>query len=460
MSLKNIELNIEKNDVEDVDVIEENNEKKSEEDTVVGFEMTKKQLDKTSKKSREDIEVSEIIKKQAEQAKEYFRRKRKDKGLPQIEELQSEQIKEESPKNKKFEAEVSDILHPELESKEIIVEMKNKDLEPIEELVFSDPQIESQTNIIEAKENLAKNLELSAKQEFERCIKEKKRDSKESFIAKQDQNLSKKLWQENFDKLYSNLSKSEQKEIEDLIKNGSKVLEGEDVKNLFISGLSLSDIKDIKYSHWWSRKIKSKLSKKEVKDDDFDKLVKEKIEESKKQISIKTKKILGDVWEKSRQVFINSFVDNKLNNLEEKQFAELEKKQNYSEPMSIKNKLYLLNDIRNYWKNAKRIDRALKTGKKIKVQEGDVLDPKTQQKELEEMKGFLSEEIIKSAEELSGRKLKLEAIKITGYKLDKNPEKQKEYRRWLTNEIPKIFKAIKEEVEKTTGKKIKTKKKS
>lgn len=113
--------------------------------------------------------------------------------------------------------------------------------------------------------------------------------------------------------------------------------------------------------------------------------------------------------------------------------------------VSLVEKFALLNDLRNQWEKATKIHTTMKTGRKIKISEGEVLDPKIkeQNQELEKIKGQFSDKVIKKVKELTGRDLLKEAKEATGYKpRKKNPdkEKQKEFQNWLTKEVQKIFK--------------------
>ena len=123
--------------------------------------------------------------------------------------------------------------------------------------------------------------------------------------------------------------------------------------------------------------------------------------------------------------------------------------------LSIDKKIGLFDYLKADLNRAKKIDQSLKTGKRVKIENGEILDPKTQRGELEELKGYLSDDIIKYAGELSGVNLKKEAAKATGYKFDKDPEKQKEWRQWLTKEVNKIFKDTENYFTKTRGWKVK-----
>lgn len=110
-------------------------------------------------------------------------------------------------------------------------------------------------------------------------------------------------------------------------------------------------------------------------------------------------------------------------------------------PETPEEQLRNLNNLRNSWSQANKIFKALKENKKIKVQEGEVLDPQKEEdrKELENAKDFLSDEIINIANRISGRNLRKEALNVTGYNpKKKDSEKQKQFRNWLTKEVQEI----------------------
>jgi hypothetical protein len=122
--------------------------------------------------------------------------------------------------------------------------------------------------------------------------------------------------------------------------------------------------------------------------------------------------------------------------------------------ISAGDRLEIINDLRNKKSEAEKISKALKTGRKIKTKKGEIMDPKNQKEELEKMKGALSDDIIRMAEQLTGRNLRKEAKLKTGYVPDKeNPDKQKqkEFREWLTKEVKIIEEEQKKIIKVETG---------
>jgi len=83
--------------------------------------------------------------------------------------------------------------------------------------------------------------------------------------------------------------------------------------------------------------------------------------------------------------------------------------------------------------------------------DGEVLDPNNEEnrKLLEDAKNSLSDEIINIAGKISGRNLRKEAAAAVNYDLEqKDPEKQNEFRDWLTKEVQKIYENSMEELKK------------
>jgi len=180
--------------------------------------------------------------------------------------------------------------------------------------------------------------------------------------------------------------------------------------------------------------------------------VQEKMEQRKKEIIEKgaSDAIVDDKIKKAMDLLFkkeNSPAKAEQKNIPEKQTTE-------TEPLSVTERLALLSDLRSSWKSAEKIDQALKTGKDLKINDKETLDLKMKLDVIEEMRGVKSDDIIDIAEKLTGRNLKKEAIIATGYGLDKKPKKQKEYQRWLTDEVKKIFETNVAQIEKETGKKV------
>lgn len=118
-------------------------------------------------------------------------------------------------------------------------------------------------------------------------------------------------------------------------------------------------------------------------------------------------------------------------------------------------RLKQLNEMRNRWNNAEKIDKVLKTGGKIKT-EGGSLSAENDREKLQKMVTENSDEIIKIAGEIAGEDLIAKAKEETGYKFSSgDKEKQKEFRTLLTKEVKRIFKESVRALEESTGKKVK-----
>ena len=214
------------------------------------------------------------------------------------------------------------------------------------------------------------------------------------------------------------------------------------------------DITELKHTKWWNPfsdelQVGNKIfgTREELNKYLSDLKTKEIDQEVQKRINLRKQEII----EKSSVPIIN----NRISKIMEF-FSSKEKKETQPTPLlPVEAKLDFLNGIRSCWKKAEIIDDAIKTGKDLKMGKWGVLNSKTQQKKIEGHKEFLSDSIILIVEKLTGRKLKKEALDATGYKLDKDIEKQKEYRSWLTNEVEKVYKEQIEDIKKQTGKKIK-----
>jgi len=145
-------------------------------------------------------------------------------------------------------------------------------------------------------------------------------------------------------------------------------------------------------------------------------------------------------------------IDDKIQKLMKSLFGP---KESPKQEKSVEDRLGLLGKLRGDWNKANEIHTALKDKNwKIKMPDGKLIIGSEAKAQMEQRLGELSEDIIKAAGQIEGRNLKKEAIKATGYKLDKDPQKQKEYRQWLTDEVRKIFDREKGGIEEATGKKV------
>lgn len=271
-----------------------------------------------------------------------------------------------------------------------------------------------------------------------------------------------KRWHENlyYDQAIkgSNLSQ-EQKEA--ILRNGSIIvsnwpktieLEKEDVVVALKMGMDISQIKGDKWWNPFSRKIQAgdKIFDNVEQFNNY--LKKGKAEKIDSEISERMQQRKQEIIEKSS----GPIIDNKIRKIIEA----ISRSETAQSPKGIAEasaaeRLKELGKIRSDWQKAREIHSALKDKNwKIKTQDGRLIIGSEAKAQMEQKFTELSEDIIKAASQTTGRNLKREALKATGYKLDKDPEKQKEYRKWLTDEVQKIFDEQKGKIETETGKKV------
>lgn len=262
---------------------------------------------------------------------------------------------------------------------------------------------------------------------------------------------------------------------------GAATLTTEDVIGLLGEGYTLDQIRDVK-STFWGKKIlpgeEKPITSKQfdyLVDEGFGSKVREIITEDVKKGREKQKREWAE-WrvkeleaeEKLRQE------EERLAEKAKKEEAEFKAKIETAEKMPNEEKLRLLNVLGYEWEGANKRNKKIKAiekvleGKKYKCtsEDGKKLEGKEAKqemerfkKELEQKNGELSDKIINTAEQLSGRKLRKEAREAAGYEPDKkNPdrEKQEQFRTWLTEEVQKIFKDQVGKLEESSGMKIKT----
>jgi hypothetical protein len=258
----------------------------------------------------------------------------------------------------------------------------------------------------------------------------------------------------------SNLSEKQKKEISEhgsiIVSSWPKTIELEkgDVAVALKMGI---DINTIRGPRWWnpfSRKV-------QVGNKVFDNIG--KLNEH--FLQGKADKINGEIVDRvgirKREIIEKSsdpIIDDKIQKLMKSLFGP---KETPNQEKSVEDRLGLLGRLRGDWNKANEIHVALKDKNwKIKTPDGKLIIGSEAKAKMEQRLGELSEDIIKAAGQIEGRNLKKEALKVTGYKLDKDPQKQKEYRQWLTDEVRKIFEKEKGGIEKATGKKVVAKKKN
>jgi len=380
--------------------------------------------------------------------------------VPEIEKRESEFQKTEERKEEK---------QPQLKEKEITPKDK------IEALYIAKQGIE--LKISQAEDSKTKEKLLKEKKELMEMIIDYAEQLPEFKNIKREINLEKekewekgialsgyknldnyKKWHENIycDEFIKNSSLSK-KQKEDIAKNGSIIVSNwpktiELNKNDIVIAMKMGiNIKQIKSLNWWnpfSKKIKAgqKIF------DDIDKfneyLAENKIKEIDSDVEQRITARKNEIIAKNSDIIVANKID--------KIIESLQKNDSKSEKLApIEEKLTMLNKIGDSWNKANEIYRALKDKNwKIKTESEELLIGNNAKEKMESMMTELSESVIKTASILSGRNLKKEAEDITGYKLDKNLEKQKEWRQWLTNEVKNIFDIVSRDIEKETGKKI------
>ena len=185
--------------------------------------------------------------------------------------------------------------------------------------------------------------------------------------------------------------------------------------------------------------------------------IKQKIEQRKKEII--DKGITDFVLNKKVSEIVAPLEEEEANKKWESSAPEFS--ENPDETASLKietpeDQLEKLNQLRYGWEQANRLFRALKENKKINIGGGEILNPENEEerKKIEEEMAVFSEEIIRVANEISGRSLRREfwqnkfkegeivAEKPTDFEKE---EFRPEFRKWLTIEVQKIYKtSIKE----------------
>jgi len=346
------------------------------------------------------------------------------------------------------------------EKKEIEIQLsrendaENKKKLLAEKRKISEEMIERASQLPEFK-NIKKEIEIEKEKEWEKGI----------ALSGYKDMAGYREWHKNVycSELIKNSSLSE-KQKEDALRDGAIIVGGwpktielsrDDIVAAIKMGLDINQIRGIGW-HPFSKKI---MAGEQTFDniDKFNDFLEKGREDFNKDIQERMNKRKNEIIDRGSA---DSIIDNRINKIMEffsskEKKTLIEEKKETQAVLSIENKLHLLNEIKKNWGQAERIGKALKTSRDIKIAENEVLNSKTQQTQIEGMKEFRSDYIINIADVLSGRKLRKEALDVTGYKLDKDPEKQKEYQKWLTDEVKKIYKEQIEGIEKETGKKIK-----
>jgi hypothetical protein len=364
---------------------------------------------------------------------------------------------------------------------------------------------------VEVEGALLGQLEKEAEKEFDSLVAQEKIKDKEGFIKERASGVVQKSWQELYQKAYEEMSPRQQKKFADWVsgREEHKVLSPNEIAGLAVAGFTLEDIKNVKWAGWFSPKIKSKLSKEAVGEDEFDALIKKTIKEKQAELEVKAKQDLGSIWDERREKFIEQKLEREIawqRTQEKKAAVEAEKQaawqktqekratletekqaawQRTQEKAEAKErikamdeelkvfenkpeaKLEKLNHLRNLWTNAERINKALKSDRVVDLGQ-EKLDAYlgADREKLLEMRGHLSDDIIDTADQLQDRNLrkefwdkKFEEGKIASATPTEEEKDlfRREFREWITGQVKEIFNKSVKEVESATGKKVKAK---
>lgn len=229
------------------------------------------------------------------------------------------------------------------------------------------------------------------------------------------------------------------------------------------------DVNQIKRNGFFSKKIVAGEMVLGKNLEEFNQFILQKKQEVDSEIHFRMEKRKEEIIEKSvSEPVANSKIEEVASEIaklepqkKEEQFQPTKKSE--KQEFDVKTKLELLSDVQNNWEKAKKINEALVKNKKIKLEDGEALNPRVlaDADTLEGMKRFLSQEIIKTAGDLDGQDLMELAGKETGVSPDeKNEEKRRELEKWLTNKVIEIFNGQVKEIEAQTGKRVKIQKKA
>jgi len=234
----------------------------------------------------------------------------------------------------------------------------------------------------------------------------------------------------------------------DQIMQGKNVIVGGWFRNFELSGGQVAiclkagiDVNQIRRKSWWNPLTKRiRVNGMNFKNkEEFEKyLAKEEQRVVMPEVEKRMEKRKQEIIEKSSEPII----DNKIDKI-------IERLQAGSKEISVSEKIKLFDYLSADLDRAKKIDIALKKNKKLMIESGKILNPEIQRSEMEDMSEYLSNEIIRIAERLSGRDkgdLVQEAALAPGYDFDKEQKKQKVFRKWITLEIEKILKNTREEL--------------
>jgi len=415
---------------------------RSESETLVGMGETKKiskeEQNPVSKESESSMALDDLMEHlKTSEAYESPKTKTADEAKKETETDNKEKIIFLNDKKKEIEIQLSKEEDPIL--KERLSEQKKKVSEEIIQLASQQPEFK----------NIKSEIEEEKEKEWQRGI-----------AASGYQNMDNyKKWHENvfYNEVIKN-SKMSDSQKETILKEGAVVvsnwpktieLSRDDVAVAIEMKIDINQISGLSKWNPFSRKIRAgqKVFNNIEEFNNYLADGKKKLEA--KDIQERINKRKSEIIEKNSGTIIDNKIGKLLEVLSPKEKPE-------EKILPVEERLGLLSTLRSKWNKANEIHSALKTGDyRCKIGPKKYLIGEDAKREMENKMTEFSEDIIAVAEKLSGRNLKKEAKKITGYKFDKDPEKQKEYRKWLTDETQKIFETAKNQIEKETGKKIK-----
>jgi hypothetical protein len=431
-------------------------------DTAKNAKATK--IEKKEKEKEKEKEKTPFHELSIEGKKEKYKEMKKQMEREKHPKKETEDKKSEEPKTPEVkESDPKEILRALIDDREAVIAELSKESDPKKIETLREKKKDLSDIIIgSASKTLGKDFNAEIEQDMEkdwpRFIAAKGFRNEEIYNQQIEKNQGDELIKR------SNLSKDQELAL----------LHGLEIRSTpFLRGVELSkkevlgalamgiDIKKVRYKGFFSSKIVADGQVFE-NEDKFSEYLQAGIKKFEDKVLAKKKAEKQAVFQQNRE----AFAEHKIQKLVEELKGKKQEKEKVKEkvvvvelPQTPEKKLETLNAIRFAWEQAEKVDNAIKTGKKIEVSKGEFLYPKIQEKELIEAKGFLSDEIIKLAENLSGIKLKKEAAEKTGYGFDKNPEKQKKYQKWLTKKVREIYRNEILKLEKETGKKIKVSKK-
>jgi hypothetical protein len=217
-----------------------------------------------------------------------------------------------------------------------------------------------------------------------------------------------------------------------------------DVAVLLADGMDLEDVRNIHKYFWGGFRISNgpKLS-----ENQFNNLIGEKLNEQYEKFA---RREVEREWETRKKDWIDWHVKKESAERTAREREELDKELNPEE------RFELLDELRRKWRIAKKIDNAIKTGKRVRLENGKYLE------NLDEINGRLSDRIVDIAKELTKENVRGDALALAGCEPSgpKNDEQRQAFREQLTKNVRAIFYEQARRVQKELKKRIVAKKPS